>query len=1409
MPAIAIYTIMRTRISLLNTRAFALLTLGIISMFVAPLSVMSQTVVFSDNFGSSTLSPTAVSPGIISANRTAYEIASTKSLTPAISGNSLSLPLSTSSGYAEAQAQFTTTAPITLNTAGAYIQLYYTFTDSPTMFSGNAGAQEQLIIGLYNSGGSGPTNGTLLNNGLTTAVTAVNGGTKNWLGYSATFSYNTNNSSANVYASSINTRVAQTGADNRNQGLGNSAGYALPTAGAQIVSYAGVSNAPVLTIGNYYTVALKITYVNSTTLAITNTLYNGAGISGSVVNVSGFNANYGGTATGANVIATTFDSFAVGFRPTSSPTTAETLQITNITVLDYIPAAPTITALTNQTVTATSNTTLVPIIGGVPTPTYFQWATNGVNIPGATSSTLALNNVQYSQNGYVYSLITSNSVGFVSNAMTLTVIVTPSINGLNNQTASPGDNVTISPTSVTGVPTPTYQWQTNGVNLVDGVDANGSTISGSTSSSLSIANAQVADSGTYFLIASNSAGKVTNSMVLAVSSSPVAPGLTGPANITVIQGNNGTFTASASGSPVPALQWLDQTGTPIGGATSSSLTLNNVQYSQNGYVYSIVASNVVGSVTNSATLTVIVPPSITTQPTNLVVTNTQAASFTVAATGVPTPTYQWNKNGTPISSVANNSATNATFTIASAGLTDAATYSVTVVNSAGTSNSVSVTLTVNSAVGITTLSPANGATGICYDTPLTITFNAALNLGSNATTIKIYNVNNSVTPVDSITVTNGVQARTFPGDAQAFAYQTIQTTGNTVKISPHFSVMSSNATYYVTIDNGAFTDAAGANFAGITATNVWKFSTKVGGPVDTNNPVVNANGSADFVTVQGAINSLTSTNATPRVVSIRNGLYNEIVDIAGKHYITLRGQSRTGAIISFPNNSVFQTPVNNGTTHARMSFKVNANDIAFDSLTISNSTPQGGSQAEALMIETSAKRCIVNNSDIVSRQDTILANVNSSQAYFYKSAVRGNFDYIWGGGNLYFDQCTIKTISGTGSGQLTAARTDTSASTSANFPWVNPFGTYTANGMSFVNCSFAVDAGLGAITLAGSNGTSNNLVSWYGCDFATNYVAPSSTLLNGNYVFWQGANTTNGVSVTFPVLTTISGADARLQAATNIPTWFYGWSPQLAPNILTNPISQTVNYGSPATFTVVATGIPDPTYQWQTNGVNLSGATSSTLTIPSAALTDAGSYTVVVTTSAGTATSSSATLTVNPPSNTAPTFTAPPGGTNAIINVGASLTIGCTATDSDTPAQTLTYALLTGPSGAAVNSSSGNFTWRPTVAQAGSVNVVKVSVTDNGTPNLSATNTFTVTVNALTQPTATTPNYSAGQFSVGVSGQVGPDYALQATTNLAGGTWTTVASTNSPATMPVILTDPNASAQPMQFYRVVTGPPLP
>lgn len=83
-----------------------------------------------------------------------------------------------------------------------------------------------------------------------------------------------------------------------------------------------------------------------------------------------------------------------------------------------------------------------------------------------------------------------------------------------------------------------------------------------------------------------------------------------------------------------------------------------------------------------------------------------------------------------------------------------------------------------------------------------------------------------------------------------------------------------------------------------------------------------------------------------------------------------------------------------------------------------------------------------------------------------------------------------------------------------------------------------------------------------------------------------------------------------------------------APRITTQPATQTVPLGSALSFTVAVTGSPTPSIQWKKNGVNISGATSTTLTISSASYTSEGSYSVVATNSAGSVASSSAALTI-------------------------------------------------------------------------------------------------------------------------------------------------------------------------------------
>ncbi len=99
-------------------------------------------------------------------------------------------------------------------------------------------------------------------------------------------------------------------------------------------------------------------------------------------------------------------------------------------------------------------------------------------------------------------------------------------------------------------------------------------------------------------------------------------------------------------------------------------------------------------------------------------------------------------------------------------------------------------------------------------------------------------------------------------------------------------------------------------------------------------------------------------------------------------------------------------------------------------------------------------------------------------------------------------------------------------------------------------------------------------------------------------------------------------------------------------------------------------------------------------------------------------------LCCNSTSNTPPSL---PAQANRTVAALATLTVTNTATDSDLPPQTITYQLLLPPAGAAVNS-SGVITWTPTAGQASSTNTIRTVATDNGSPPLSATNSFQVVV---------------------------------------------------------------------------------
>jgi hypothetical protein len=177
------------------------------------------------------------------------------------------------------------------------------------------------------------------------------------------------------------------------------------------------------------------------------------------------------------------------------------------------------------------------------------------------------------------------------------------------------------------------------------------------------------------------------------------------------------------------------------------------------------------------------------------------------------------------------------------------------------------------------------------------------------------------------------------------------------------------------------------------------------------------------------------------------------------------------------------------------------------------------------------------------------------------------------------------------------------------------------------------------------------------------------------------------------------------------------------PAISTHPANQAVCPGSPALFSVAATGT-GLSYQWRKGGGNIAGATSSSYSIASVTAADAGSYDVVITGTCGTVTSNAATLTINPST----TITSQPSGQT--VCAGNSATFSVTATGSGL-----------------------NYQWRKNGANiagatSSSYTIASAATADTGTYDVVVVGCDTVTSNAATltvNPSTTITTHPASQ----------------------------------------------------------------
>jgi hypothetical protein len=910
----------------------------------------------------------------------------------------------------------------------------------------------------------------------------------------------------------------------------------------------------------------------------------------------------------------------------ASPATATSNAIT-MTVNPLVTPSVSIAASPGSTICAGTNVTFTatPTNGGA-SPSY-QWKLNGSNV-GTNSNTYS--NAALANGDVVSCVMTSNASCLTtptatSNDITMvvsaTVVPSVSIAADPGNTICAGTNVTFTATPTNGGASPSYQWKLNGNNV--GTNSN-------TYSNATLANGDVVTCEMVSSFACASPATATSNVITMTVNPLITPSVSIAANPgnTICAGTNVTFTATpTNGGASPSYQWK-LNGNNVG---TNSDTYSNASLANGDVITCVMTSNAncaspTTVTSNAITMTVnpLLTPSVSiaASPGNTICAGTNVTFTATPTNGGASPSYQWKLNGSNVGTNSN--------TYSNAALVNGDVVSCVMTSNASclatpTATSNDITMIVTGTVVPSVSIAANPGNTICAGTNVTFTATPTNGGASPSYQWKLNgnNVGTNSNTYSNASLTNGdvvtcEMTSSFACANPASATSNAITMTVTANVTPSVSIAASPGNTICEGTNVTFT--ATPTNGGASPSYQWKLNgNNVGSNSDTYSNASLANGDVIICVMTSSVTCVTSATATSNAITMTvNAYLAPSVSIAAS----------PGSTVCAGTNVTFTATPTNGSASPSYQWKLNGNNVGTNSPAYSNASLATGDVVSCVM--TSSYPCLTAPT---ATSNTIAMTINTAPAINTHPAGQS----VCPGTNVTFS------VSATGTGltyQWRKGGVNISGATAAS---------YTISGVT------AADAGNYDVVVSGTctpAATSNTAV-------LTVLQSPAISTQPANQTVFVGQNVTFSVVATGSGLTyqwrkggvNIAGATGSSYTISNVTTADAGnfdvvvsgtCSPPATSNIATltvltivintHPADRSVCVGANATFSISASGA-NLTYQWQVSVgggafANISGATSSTLTLNAVTLAMNGNrYRCMV---SGSLTSNAATLTVNP-----------------------------------------------------------------------------------------------------------------------------------------------------------------------------------